>query len=236
MITSTTEEYKWSTLCNNKSWVNQPLQRGNFGFPFFFCINNSMVQINALSRQPTELDYADPTKFKFSINKLPKVEFFTTSCNLPGINLGEAIFPTPLKQIAVMGDDLTFDNLEIGFLVDAKLENYIELHNWLLGLGFPKSRTQFSSFKNANTDAFPTQAGSTGSATSPGTPSGVQSMFGDATLTIMSAKNNPVVEVRFQDVYPVSIGALAFDQQEGDITYLTSTATFQYKLYEIFTL
>ena len=127
--------------------------------PFLFCINNSMVQINALSRQPTELDYADPTKFKFSINKLPKVEFFTTSCNLPGINLGEAVFPTPLKQIAVMGDDLTFDNLEIGFVVDAKLENYIELHNWLLGLGFPKSRNQFSSFKDANTDAFPTQAG-----------------------------------------------------------------------------
>ena len=125
-----------------------------------------MVQINALSRQPTELDYADPTKFKFSINKLPKVEFFTTSCNLPGINLGEAVFPTPFKQIAVMGDDLTFETLEIGFLVDAKLENYIELHNWLLGIGFPKSRTQFSSFKNANTDAFPTQAGNTGSATS----------------------------------------------------------------------
>ena len=106
----------------------------------------------------------------------------------------------------------------------------------MVGIGFPKSRTEFSSFKNANTDAFPTQAGNTGSATSPGTPSGGQSMFGDATLTIMSAKNNPVVEVRFQDVYPVSIGALAFDQQEGDITYLTSTATFQYKLYEIFTL
>ena len=37
-----------------------------------------MVQINTLRRQPTELDYADPTKFKFSINKLPKVEYFTT--------------------------------------------------------------------------------------------------------------------------------------------------------------
>ena len=195
-----------------------------------------MVEINALKRQPTELDYADPTKFKFSINKLPKVEYFTTECNLPGINLGEAIFPTPFKQIPVMGDDLTFDNLEITFLVDAKLENYIELHRWLVGIGFPKSRTEISSFKNANTDAFPTQAGNTGSATSPGTPSSVQAMFGDATLTIMSAKNNPVVEVRFQDVYPVSIGALAFSQQEGDITYLTSTATFQYKLYEIFTL
>ena len=43
-----------------------------------------MVQINTLRRQPTELDYADPTKFKFSINKLPLVEFFTTAANLPG--------------------------------------------------------------------------------------------------------------------------------------------------------
>ena len=105
-----------------------------------------MVQINSLQRQPTELDYADPTKFKFSINKLPKVEYFTTACNLPGINLGESIFPTPLKQIPVMGDDLTFDNLEITFLVDEKLENYIELHNWLVGIGFPKARTQFYKF------------------------------------------------------------------------------------------
>ena len=83
--------------------------------------------INALARQPTELDYADPTKFKFSITKLPKVEFFTTAANLPGINLGESIFPTPFKQVPVMGDDLTFDNLEITFLVDEKLENYREI-------------------------------------------------------------------------------------------------------------
>ena len=192
--------------------------------------------INALARQPTEFDYADPTKFKFSITKLPKVEFFTTAANLPGINLGESVFPTPFKQVPVMGDDLTFETLEIGFLVDAKLENYIELHNWLLGIGFPKSRTQFSSFKNANTDAFPTQAGNTGSATSPGTPSGVQSMFGDATLTIMTSKNNPVIEVRFSDLYPVSLSGLAFNQQETDVTYLTATCTFTYKLYEMFTI
>ena len=39
-----------------------------------------MVSTNMLSRQPTELDYADSTKFRFKINKLPKVEFFTTQC------------------------------------------------------------------------------------------------------------------------------------------------------------
>ena len=192
--------------------------------------------INALARQPTELDYADPTKFKFSITKLPKVEFFTTAANLPGINLGESIFPTPFKQVPVMGDDLTFDNLEITFLVDEKLENYRELHQWLVGIGFPKSRTQFSSFKKEESSTFPTPTGVTGDSRNTGTPSGVQAMFGDATLTIMTAKNNPVMEVRFSDLYPVALSGLSFNQQETDVTYLTATATFTYKLYEMFTI
>jgi len=192
--------------------------------------------INALARQPTELDYADPTKFKFSITKLPKVEFFTTAANLPGINLGEAVLPTPFKQVPVMGDDLTFDNLEITFLVDEKLENYRELHQWLVGIGFPKSRTQFSSFKKDEATTFPTPTGVTGDSRNTGIPSGVQAMFGDATLTIMTSKNNPVIEVRFSDLYPVALSGLAFNQQETDVTYLTATATFTYKLYEMFTI
>ena len=191
---------------------------------------------NMLARQPTELDYADPTKFKFSITKLPKVEFFTTAANLPGINLGEAVLPTPFKQVPVMGDDLTFDNLEITFLVDEKLENYRELHQWLVGIGFPKSRTQFSSFKKDEATTFPTPTSVTGDSRNTGTPSGVQAMFGDATLTIMTSKNNPVIEVRFSDLYPVALSGLAFNQQETDVTYLTATATFTYKLYEMFTI
>ena len=191
---------------------------------------------NMLARQPTELDYADPTKFRFSITKLPKVEFFTTAANLPGINLGESIFPTPFKQIPVQGDDLTFDNLEIEFIVDAQLENYRELHQWLVGIGFPKARTQFSSFRRDEAQTFPTAQSVRGDVTNPGTPTGIQAMFGDATLTIMTAKNNPVMEVRFSDLYPVALSGLSFNQQETDVTYLTATATFTYKLYEMFTI
>ena len=47
-----------------------------------------MTITNSLLRQPTKLDYASPTQFKFSILKLPKVEYFCTSVNIPGINLG----------------------------------------------------------------------------------------------------------------------------------------------------
>ena len=195
-----------------------------------------MVRVNSLQRQPTELDYADPTKFAFKIMKLPTVEFFITQANIPGVNLGEAIFPTPLKQIPTQGDELTFDNLEISFLVDEKLTNYRELHQWLVGIGFPKARSQFSSFKSENSDAFPTNNQVKGETTSTGVATGTQAMYGDATLTVMTSKNNPIMEVRFSDLYPVSLSALQFDQQLTDTTYLTASCTFTYKLYEMFTI
>ena len=48
-----------------------------------------MTTTNSYNRQPTKQDYADPTKFKFSILKLPKVEYFCTQVNLPGISLAD---------------------------------------------------------------------------------------------------------------------------------------------------
>ena len=196
-----------------------------------------MVTTNMLSRQPTELDYADPSKFLFKCHKLPKVEFFTTQVNLPGVNLGDVVIPTPFKELPVQGHTLTFENLQLQFMVDEKLENYIELHQWLVGIGFPKSRNQFSSFRTRNANAFPGDpVVNTGSATTDSNAVGVQQMYSDATLTITSSKNNPTVEVRFSDIYPVSLSALQFDQQVGDTTYLTATVDFSYTLYEIFTL
>ena len=96
-----------------------------------------------LARQPTKLDYASPTQFKFSINQLPKVEFFTVSANIPDITLSDVVIPTPFKPIPVLGQNLTYGNLSLTFIVDEFLENYRELHEWLTGIGFPKDRKQF---------------------------------------------------------------------------------------------
>ena len=188
----------------------------------------------ALSRQPTKLDYLSPTQFKFSINQLPKVEFFTTAANLPGINLGDAIFPTPYKEIPVMGDTLTYENLAITFIVDEFLENYISMHEWLTAIGFPKNRDQFANFRTNTSNSPVERVGQSVDLVQP--PTTARGLFGDATLTILSNKNNPLVEVRFQDVYPVSLGALQYDQSPTDVNYLTVNAEFDYKIYEIVTL
>lgn len=82
-----------------------------------------MTITNSLNRQPTKLDYASPTQFKFSITKLPKVEYFCTAANLPSLTLGTAEQITPLKDIPLPGDRLVYDSLNISFLVDENLEN-----------------------------------------------------------------------------------------------------------------
>ena len=194
-----------------------------------------MTTTNAYDRQPTKFDYASPTQFKFQLTKLPKVEYFTTACNIPGISLGTTLQPTPLVDIPLPGDTLTFSDLEITFLVDENLENYREIHGWMYGIGFPKSRTQFAELVSANKDRFPT-SGKDSLVTDAGkvkygaTPLGP--IFSDATLNVLSSKNNTVIEVRFADVFPTSLSGLSFNQQADDVNYLSATVTFKYKIYE----
>tara|TARA_R100001463_G_scaffold28993_1_gene66178 strand:- start:587 stop:1165 length:579 start_codon:yes stop_codon:yes gene_type:complete len=186
-----------------------------------------------LGRQPEVLDYASPTQFKMMINQLPKVEFFITAANVPGISLGEALFPTPLKQIPMQGDEVTFENLSITFLVDENLENYKELHDWLIGIGFPQSRQQFKDFRSTTSNRPGATQGNSQDIGDVKPATAVSPMFSDATLTILSNKNNPVVEVRFEELSPLSLGGLNFDQEATDVQYLKSTADFNYKYYQI---
>ena len=190
----------------------------------------------ALSRQPTKLDYLSPTQFKFSINQLPKVEFFTTAANIPDISLSDVVIPTPFKPIPVMGQNLTYGNLSLSFIVDEFLENYRELHDWLTGIGFPKDRKQFKDYRSNTSNTGSPSATPVQDVGKVGKTVPDAAMFSDATLTVLSNKNNPIVEVRFSNLYPVSLGALEFNQGATDVEYLTTSADFTYQLYEIVSL
>ena len=193
-----------------------------------------MTVTNSLTRQPTKLDYASPTQFKFSILKLPKVEYFCTSVNVPGINLGDATQATSLKNIPLPGDKLTYEPLQMTFLVDENLENFQEIHGWLVGLGFPRDHNEFQNLLTAGTDRFPSQ--STSQSTEPGKvkfgAADTGGTFSDATLTVLSSKNNAQVEVRFRDVYPTGLTGLQYNQQAADVDYLTATVSFSYLVYD----
>ena len=189
-----------------------------------------------LARQPDQLDYASPTQFKFGIHQLPKVEFFTTTATVPAIALSDVVIPTPFKSIPMQGDQLTFDNLTISFIVDEFLENYLSIHEWMTAIGFPKNRTQFADFKT-NKSNTPISARSSSSTS--GDIGDVQqsspnnALFSDATLTLLSNKNNPIVNVIFRDLYPIALSALEYDQAATDVEYLSASVDFAYQIYDI---
>ena len=187
-----------------------------------------------LARQPDKLDYASPTQFKFGIHQLPKVEFFTVSANVPSISADTVTQPTPFKDIPIVGEKLTYENLSITFQIDEYLENYISLHNWMKGIGFPTDRQEFRTFRDvtSNTPA----SGKTPPTDLVGKAVPDRALYSDAYLMILSNKNNPIVEVNFQNIFPVSLSALEFTQTVSDVEFMTATAEFAYQIYEINTL
>ena len=193
-----------------------------------------MTDTNIQTRQPSKMDYASPTQFKFSIVKLPKVEYFCTAANIPGITLGTATQETPLKQIPLPGDKLEYENLTLQFLVDENLNNFKEIHDWIIGLGFPQDHVQFANLQATGNDRYP---GSTSGAIVPETniavPLSEGGTYSDATLTVLNSKNIAVTEIRFHNIFPTSLGALSYDVQASDVNYLQSNVDFSYMYYEI---
>ena len=188
-----------------------------------------------LDRQPTKLDYASPTQFKFGIHQLPKVEYFVTQAELPDISLDTTVQNTPFKDIPIPGEKLTYSNLTVTFLVDEYLENYISLHDWITGLGFPQNRTQFTTFRDITSNT-PPDGGNEASVDIVGSAISDKSMYSDGYLMILSNKNNPIVQIDFQDMFPISLGALSYDQGATDVEYLSVSTTFAYNIYTLTTL
>ena len=169
--------------------------------------------------QPTVFDYASPTTWRIRFARIPKVEWFCTNVNIPGITLGEASYPTPMTDIGITGDKLTFETLTMTFLVDEELQNYRQLWDWLVGIGFPKSHSQFSNALTGGTS--PT----TVSPTAKGTTPSEKPLYDEATLILYNSKH-------IKDIFPTSLSGLNYAQDATDVDYFRADATFRFLYYE----
>ena len=168
--------------------------------------------------QPTNPNFLSPLGFNFSLKKLPNTMYFVQSINIPAINLGQYDFPSPFTRIPQPGTHLDFGELTLGFRVDEDMKNYIEIHEWLIALGFPDD---FSGYKAlADSDL----------------PGSAEGIFSDATLTVLTSAKNPNIEVRFQDMFPLSLDSLDFNYSGVDVDYVVASATFKYRKYSIVAL
>jgi hypothetical protein len=165
---------------------------------------------------PENTNPLSPNGFRFTIEKLPEVEYFCQEINIPGITLGEPIFATPFRSIPVPGDMLTYDTLNLKFLVSADMENYISIYNWIVALGFPESYDQYVNYISAS------QLGSLGE---------LAKNYSIGTMQILTNTNTPLRTMTIYDLFPVSLGSLTFLSTNQDVQYLVGDATFRFSYY-----
>ena len=55
-------------------------------------------------RQIKNRNFLSPSGFQFNLAKAPKVDFFSNSARIPGIQLGEIMVGNYLKAVPVPGD------------------------------------------------------------------------------------------------------------------------------------
>ena len=167
--------------------------------------------VGAVSNTPDNQNFLSPLGFRFGVRKMPNVNWFVQSVNLPGITLGDAVLPSAVMDTSVPGEKLTFDPLEISFKVDEDLQNWMEIQEWLRGIAPPDIR--------ANRGRFVSNVGR-------------EAIYSDATLIILNSNMNANFEVQFHELFPTSLGGLDFNTTDGDVTYITSTVTFRYTYYD----
>lgn len=172
-----------------------------------------------LSNQIGNRNFLSPLGFKFVLAKYPKVDFFSNSAGIPGINLGVAVQSSYLKDIPIPGDKISYDDFSLKFFVDENLENYLQIHNWIRGLGYPQSVAEYQELLNQDEYNPGVQDASSGQS--------------DGSLIVYNSNYHSAATVNFKGLFPTSLSTIDFDSKSTDVQYVTADVVFKYTLYDI---
>ena len=161
--------------------------------------------------------------FRLLVDKVPNVEYYVRSVNIPGLTFSETEQAAGVGLNAFFpGDKVSFDTLDVNFLVDEDLENFKEVYQWMNAIVPIKDPADFGAY-----------VGTTQTAT--GLLSGIDNdmnQYSDITLVTNTNKNIPNKFFRFHDCFPVSLGELELISG-GDSEPVTCQVEFEFSYYDI---
>ena len=170
--------------------------------------------MTALNRNPQNTNLLQASKFLLTFDRIDTVQYFCQNVSIPSISLGEVNRVTPFLDMFSPGTKLSYTPLDVEFIVDEELQTWKNLYNWFISIADP--------------DGFEKRDGS----------KEIQNLkhFSDATLTVLSALNNPVLRIQFRNCFPTTMGEIDFDTKSSADNIVTVRATFRYESYTYLTL
>lgn len=165
---------------------------------------------------PTNKSFLSPIGFQFSMQRLPHVNYFCTSAEIPAVSLGQTQTETPFVRLPQPGDKLAYTDFTLRFRVDEDLKNFREIYDWLTGIGYPDNFGQRQTLARTAYSA--------------------GNVFSDGSLIITTSAYTPNIEVKFKDMYPISLSTVAFNIEETDVTYVQADVSFAYRSFELISI
>lgn len=168
--------------------------------------------------QPDNINYLSPLGFRLIFDKLPTVSYMCKTVELPSLTMNEIAIGYPPNMTYEPGDKLIFEPLVVRFQVDEDMVNYIEIFDWMIGLGWPERSKQHTDRITYNLRKFERDE---------------QDVFSDFTLQILSSHKNLNKSLKFKRGFPTSLSPLSFDSSLSDVNYIEADLTIRYLDYTI---
>lgn len=157
----------------------------------------------------TNPNFLSPLSYKFVLARTPNLNFNIQTVRLPGMSLSSTETATPFVSMPNSGK-ITYSPLTITFRVNEDMADYLEIHNWMKGLGSPTDFTGYANLKNS-----------------------VAGLYSDATLVINNSRRIGNISATFYDLFPIDISDLQFTTMDTDVNYLECTVDFRFLRYDI---
>ncbi len=169
---------------------------------------------------------AAPTDHVMVFSRMPHVSFTVQTVDLPGVQATPGRMMAPGLTIHHAPDRLTYDPLNITFLVDDSLLAFRELKSWLVGISGGPDRTYHTAkFVRDQMDVVWIE-------------DKLEHRLGRLTttygcLTLLNGAKLPKLRVLFHNMIPISLGPISWSTSADTLPAMTGTASFNYDYYTI---
>lgn len=158
---------------------------------------------------PENTNFLTNNKFVFILNRTPNISYFCQRVNIPSVSFGISLqnSPTPV-QIQRPGTSINYEELQLGFAVSEKMENWFEIYKWM------KDMTPFNSSIETYKE---------------------NQKVSDGTILVLNSSYRPIISMKFYDLFPSFLSGIDFDCTLPDTSNVIASVsfTFSYFDYEI---
>ena len=160
------------------------------------------------------ISFASGSHYALKIDSFYDLNFTIQSVNLPGVSTSPKEVSTPVGPTFHAGDKLYYETLDIRFIIDESLQNWLSVYNWMRALSPTHMLDDVLKNKYNLWQAD-------------------KELYSPATLYILTNSLHWNIKVSLQNIFPISLSGLPYDITNSEDTKIYSTVRFAFDYYDI---